>query len=174
MTINITYMGTKRKLTPAVSEVLAAAQPGTLLDAFSGMCAVGAAVGPSRQIWTNDVQIFASEVATALFCCRDAPASPLSYADEHFSNFRRQSDRLSNQFPNSLTAERELLITNSFHSFEHALTRLKAARESELSTCRLRSSHLFTKIYSANFFGMQQAIEADSIYESLRLKRENL
>ena len=45
MGINITYMGTKRSLAPAVSEVIADAQRGILLDAFSGMCSVGEAVG---------------------------------------------------------------------------------------------------------------------------------
>jgi hypothetical protein len=56
MGAGITYMGTKRAIASAVTEVIGQAQPGTLLDVFSGMCAVGEAVGPSRRIWNNDVQ----------------------------------------------------------------------------------------------------------------------
>src|SRR5438552_9025287 len=84
MGVNISYMGTKRVLAESVSEVVAHAQKGILLDAFSGMCAVGEAVGHSRQIWNNDAQIFASQVAKAIFTSQDAPPSALECAEIHF------------------------------------------------------------------------------------------
>ena len=95
MGINITYMGTKRSLAPAVCEVISRAQSGVLLDAFSGMCSIGEAVGTARQIWNNDVLVFASQVAKALFVSRDLPLSPLSCGDIHFDHYRAQRDRLS-------------------------------------------------------------------------------
>jgi adenine-specific DNA-methyltransferase len=58
MGVGITYMGTKRALAPAVAEVARYAQPRTLFDAFAGMCSVGEEIGVTRQIWTNDVQVF--------------------------------------------------------------------------------------------------------------------
>ena len=81
MGVEITYMGTKRALAPAVADVIGQAQTGTLLDAFSGMCAVGEAVGPRRVVWNNDVQVFASEVAKALFMSQKPPMSPLEFGD---------------------------------------------------------------------------------------------
>jgi adenine-specific DNA-methyltransferase len=66
MGVNISYMGTKRELAPAVADVVAQAKEGVMLDAFSGMCSVGELVAPARQVWNNDAQAFSAEVARDL------------------------------------------------------------------------------------------------------------
>jgi hypothetical protein len=66
MPLNISYMGTKRRLASAVAEVVALAPSGPVLDLFSGMCAVASELTPVRQVWCNDVQRFAADVASGL------------------------------------------------------------------------------------------------------------
>jgi adenine-specific DNA-methyltransferase len=171
MGVAISYMGTKRAIAPAVTDVIGHAQPGTLLDVFSGMCAVGEAVGPSRAIWNNDVQYFASEVARALFTSRDAPMSPLSYGDRHFESFRSHRERLNHSFASSLAAESDLLVAFSFSAFDKALRQLTRAIFSDATKCKMRSPHLFASTYSGTYFGISQAIEADAIVHSLETGR---
>ncbi len=76
--LQVSYMGTKQSIASRVADVIADSPPGPLLDLFSGMCAIGSAVAPSRQVWCNDVQVFASTVARAFFAF---PAAPI-----HFDN----------------------------------------------------------------------------------------
>ena len=164
-------MGTKRALAPAVSDVIRQAQSGVMLDAFSGMCSVGEAVADSRQIWNNDVQIFASEVAKALFKSRDIPLSPLSCGDIHFGIYRKQRERVSRSFANSLVAEADLLLATSFAAFKARLAKMRQVLTTEIAKCHLRSPHLFSEIYSGTFFGIDQAIDIDAIVTSLQSAR---
>ena len=169
--VNITYMGTKRALVPLVREVIGRAQPGIMLDAFSGMCSVGEFVGPTRQVWNNDIQKFASEVATALFASRQLPLSPLSCGDIHFARFRKQRLLLSQKFPKSLAAEQYLISSETFSQFTRNHKHLDEALALETSKCNLRSAHLFATTYAGTYFGIKQAIEADAIIVSLRSSR---
>lgn len=168
MGVNITYMGTKRALASAVSDVIGHAQHGIMLDAFSGMCAVGEAVGESRQIWNNDIQVFASKVAQALFTSRELPLSPLSCGDIHFDRFKSQEVLLSRSFSNSLAAEADLLLATSFPAFGRGLTTLQHKLANDTVNCRARSPHLFATTYAGTFFGVKQSIEIDSIITALR------
>jgi adenine-specific DNA-methyltransferase len=167
MGMNIPYMGTKRVLAQSVGEIVAHAQDGILLDAFSGMCAVGEAVGKKRQIWNNDAQIFASQVARAVFTSQDIPMSALECADTHFDNFMRQRKRLTQAFLSALNGERRLLQVCSFKEFSRRTKEIRAALDNDLQNCNLRSPRLFTTIYSATFFGVKQSIDADSIVYAL-------
>jgi adenine-specific DNA-methyltransferase len=160
-------MGTKRALTAAVSDAISYAQPGTMLDAFAGMCAVGEAVGASRQVWNNDIQIFASEVAKGLFVSRSTPLSPLTYGDIHFDRFQKQMAALSRSFAKSLAVEQSLLEANSFPIFLRRFRCLGQVIANDSKACRLRSPHLFSCTYAGTYFGVRQAIEADAIIASL-------
>lgn len=174
MGVGITYMGTKRALAPAVAEVARQAQPGILFDAFAGMCSVGETIGDTRQIWTNDVQVFAYEVARAIFMSRDKPPSPLTCGDIHFDRFRKIQLLLSRSFVTSLAIEEELLQVTSFDVFQSKLHKLQKAISKETANCRLRSPHLFATTYSGNYFGVAQAIEADAICSSLNTAKKGL
>jgi adenine-specific DNA-methyltransferase len=173
MGVGITYMGTKRTLAPAVAEVARHAQPGVLFDAFAGMCSVAESIGEARQIWTNDVQVFACEVARAMFTSRDGPPSPLTYGDIHFDEFRKAQLSLSRSFAVSLAIEQELLQATSFCAFQSKLSNLLRALSNETTKCRSRSPHLFATTYSGSYFGIAQAIDADAIYAALNAASEN-
>ncbi len=169
MGINITYMGTKRALAPVVSEVIADAQGGALLDAFSGMCSVGEAVGTVRQIWNNDIQYFASKVARALFVACDPPPSALACGDAHYVAYKAQKDRLISPFRASIKAEDYLLQSQSYPEFERRAARVSEQLSRDTAACRVRSAHLFAATYSGTFFGIRQAIDADAIMGAIRL-----
>lgn len=105
MGFQLSYMGTKKQTAPAVADVISSAQPGILLDAFAGMCAVGEAVGDRRQLWNNDVQVFASRVAQALFTSKDLAPAISETADMLFNNFQKNLSSLEQRFEEQLVEE---------------------------------------------------------------------
>lgn len=169
MGVSITYMGTKRELAPAVAGVIAHAKEGVLLDAFSGMCSVGEKVAPTRQVWSNDAQVFSSEVARALFVSRDAPPQAILAADTIFPNFEKHSVALSAAFQRSIDAEQRLLEADSFTDFCKAQSVLSKALAGERESAPAAADNLFTVSYSDNYFGIQQAIDIDAIVKSVNL-----
>jgi adenine-specific DNA-methyltransferase len=167
MGVNISYMGTKRHLAPAVCDVIRHAQKGILLDAFAGTCSVGEQIGLSRQVWTNDIQIFASEVARALFTSRDEPLDAVRTADMLFDEFLARRERLCARHKRSLRVETALLESRSFTTFSGLMATLCKQLSGELRTSCHRGN-LFTLLYSNSYFGIQQSIEADAILGAIR------
>ncbi len=167
MGVSISYMGTKRELAPAVGDVIKHAQAGVMLDAFSGMCSVGEEVAPNRQIWSNDVQIFASEIARALFTSYDPPAAAMSAADQHFEVFEAHRIQLAKNHEASIAAEDESLEALDFDTFSRRTGVLSLKLASEVRQRRPLYYRLFTTLYSNNYFGLRQAIEADAIIRSV-------
>jgi len=167
MGAGITYMGTKQALVANVVEVARSAQHGTLLDVFSGMCAVGSAVSKDRQVWNNDIQRFAAEVARALFLSRTDPLTALNLADICYKTYAQQCERLKAAFELSLKCEAQLLQSKSFSAFARNQIEFLKRYRGEAGHCRLRSHSLFARTYSGTYFGLQQAIEIDSIVRAL-------
>lgn len=165
MGIDIPYMGTKRHLAPRVAEVISTAKDGPLLDAFSGMGTVGANVGPARQIWTNDVQEFASAVCKSLFNSSDYPLNRTLAADLNFHSFKESQEKLRQIYSESIDLERNLLESRAFSVFAkrrldltNSLNRIK--RKNLIDTSLW---NLFCTIYSDTYFGVSQCIDIDSI-----------
>lgn len=168
MAVNITYMGTKRELARTVAAVIAKAKEGPLLDAFSGMCSVGEEIAQTRQVWTNDAQVFSAEVATALFASHDEPPNPIRAADLLFADFDRQQKALESRYLASVLTERSALEASSYPKFiclEQKLSKGLATTAASFQNCR---SSLFCKTYSGNYFGIEQAIEIDSIVLAIK------
>lgn len=174
MGVNISYMGTKKDLAPTVAEVIDQAQSGILLDAFSGMCSVGEAVGTKRQVWANDIQLFSSEVAAALFTSRDEPLRPVHIADIHFDKFEENSRILKRRFARSLDAEERLLECGDFETFTMHRTILTEALANDLVNFPKRPDdrNLFATTYADSYFGVRQAIETDAIIHAVDNSRE--
>ena len=170
MGVGISYMGTKRELASVVSEVIATARPGIMLDVFSGMCSVAETVGSARQVWTNDVQAFAFEVATAMFTSSVIPMSSQAVADLYHDLYHQNFTKLSNPLAAALALERDALEATNFSEFET----LRAALTNELaqvSSDRDQDYCLFTRQYADTFIGLKQAIEIDSIIAAIRANR---
>jgi adenine-specific DNA-methyltransferase len=171
MPVNITYMGTKKDLAPLVAQVIRQCQQGILLDAFAGMCSVAEQVGVARQIWTNDIQVFASEVGAALFASRDEPLGPLTTADIHFDAFERHRSRLAKRYAALVDAEDAVLECGSFSAFTRCRGRLSRLVTAHQQFARCRDRELFTTTYPDTYFGVRQAIEADAIIAAIATNR---
>lgn len=172
MPLQISYMGTKRHIASRVAAVIKEAPPGPLLDLFSGICAIGSEVAPSREIWCNDVQVFASTVARAFFT---SPTSPI-HIDESApavrTLFLENSRTLEERFDVALKEETTALQSDNSdrialleqvvpnvatsESLDHEREYLAAAP----STYPYR---LFTITFSGGYLGLRQSIQVDSI-----------
>ena len=172
MPLNVSYMGTKRKIAHRVASIVAGQPRGPLLDVFSGMCAVSTAVGQSRPVWCNDIQTFASWVATAFFT-----SQPLTISSEHAATlalppFRHNAGQLQARFADELLHEDLALASGSvsrIRSLEHRMPNVTDDDEMELERTLLAKRpsatpyRLFSITYSGGYFGLAQSIEIDSI-----------
>lgn len=165
-------MGTKRSLAHAVAQVIQLGQQGVLFDAFSGMCSVGEEVAPTRQIWTNDAQVFSAEVARALFASKDEPPGAIFTADRIHPLFAQHRHSLARAFCRSLLAEQRLVGSTNYAEFSKFQATLTRTLRAELSAAQRRRGNLFTTYYSGNYFGLQQAIDIDSVHQSISLAAE--
>ncbi|PJI45558.1 MAG: hypothetical protein CTR54_06350 [Rhizobium sp.] len=168
MGVNISYMGTKREIAPAVVDVISAAAKGVALDVFAGMCSVGEALAPYRQVWTNDVQAFAYEVAKAVFTECDLPLSRIQISDLHYEKYHSHRTRISGAFATSLAAEADLLESETFEQFEARYSTFKnklAVERVSFASDDLYA--LFTRLYPDTYFGLGQAIEIDSVVAAI-------
>lgn len=170
MSLGISYMGTKRQLASRVADLVADCKNGIFLDLFSGMGAVGAAVAPARQVWSNDLQIFASEVAHACFCSQDSPLSSHDAAELCTEPFAENQQACLQRFYIRVRNESLALACNDISAlasdFEGALSQEHAS-----SGGRKRKHHyLLTKYFGGTYFGVLQAIHADSIRAALDVR----
>lgn len=163
-------MGTKRQLAGRVAGLVADCKNGIFLDLFSGMGVVGAAVAPARQVWSNDLQIFASEVAQACFCSQGAPVWSHDAAELCAEPFAENQQACLQRFGKRVRNESLALAG-------HDVNRLSADFEGALSEKHPASSgrkrkhyYLITKYFGGTYFGVLQAIHADSIRAALDVR----
>jgi adenine-specific DNA-methyltransferase len=159
--IGVSYMGTKQKLANTVGSLIADCRDGTFLDLFAGMSSVGSAVGAARQIWANDLQVFSCEVAKARFCSTDLPLSSYKAAESCHAIYEENRSQCRRLYKSQLAAERDAIARES----ARLLSRL---HEDSVTTTRKavtpdHAHQLFTRYFGGSYFGVSQAIDADSI-----------
>jgi len=174
--IELGYMGTKQRLAPVIADLICQAKPGIVLDAFSGMCAVGTAVGERRPMWNNDVEVFAAGVARSLFIGNDSPPNVLMATELLFDYFATNRTALCARFRRRLGEEREALDSVSIVRLRRYLKRyanfyLEPKTQKEVVQLAHDKKQipyrLFTLLYADSYFGLYQCIEIDSIVFSL-------
>jgi adenine-specific DNA-methyltransferase len=172
MPLSVSYMGTKRQLASAVAEVVALAPSGPMLDLFSGMCAVASEVTPARQIWCNDVQRFAAEVAAAFFTSTEGPRSSETLINRVSLEFLRNVNALDTRFALERSAENAALDSRDAGRIARtdalapniAASRFLASERVLLSRFPQTFPYrLFSITFSGGYFGLDQCIEIDSI-----------
>jgi adenine-specific DNA-methyltransferase len=161
-------MGTKRELAPKVASVVSQARSGLLLDAFSGMCCVGEAVGTKRQVWTNDALAFPASVGRALFTSRDEPPRVPFIVPTIFPRYEDRLTRLSPHFSRSLALEAELLDAESYAKFASLHRQLANALIAEAKSVVGLRSAFFVRNYSNKYFGVSQAVAIDALIGVLK------
>lgn len=170
--LGLNYMGTKRALAPQIASVIAGTRSGPVLDGFSGMCAVGQAVGPARPVWSNDVQVFAATVARALFVYPDHPPRCSVVPEMLFEDFRRNRQRLEREHERLVRDEDLALAHHDARRLSSVTERSRRLLSNDSFRRRLpglrREPHtfpyrLFTYYYSGTYLGLRQCIDADSL-----------
>lgn len=153
-------MGTKRHLTDAIATLCERSRSGPLLDLFSGMCAVGAALAAQRQVWTNDVQSFAYEFGQALFCSKTLPPRADEVAHCAFRDFQRLRAAIAEPLTDKMRGEEMALETANLGEltvlFEHSIV---SAHEA----ARLGSAHPIAHLYGGTYFSTAQAVDIEAI-----------
>lgn len=164
-------MGTKRHLVPNLMGIISSCRSGAFLDVFSGMCSVGRAVAPGRQVWSNDLQSFSQLVASTHFCSQDAPLSRLDALGLTAAHRRAKTDELTNSFATLLAVEHAALEKSDIDALA-TLFEQSVSHAQTFTGAKLAGNHdLFCRRYAGTYFGYQQAIEIDSIrYAIDRLK----
>jgi adenine-specific DNA-methyltransferase len=157
----IPYMGTKRHLAPEVARLVSTCRAGPMLDAFGGMGAVGAAVATSRQVWVNDIQVFAHWVGKAEFTSQTAPFSASAAAGMVEAKFEAIHQAIQAPLGAAIKLESEGLYSESLAGY------LKM-QEGIPDIIKLNASKtdIFSFYYSNNYFGIAQAIEIDALRQS--------
>lgn len=172
MPIQVSYMGTKRKIAPHVAAIIGDGPKGPLLDLFSGICAIGSEVAPSRPVWCNDIQLFASTVAAAFFTSTELPVSFDRAADIAFDTFRENKAELERMYELHLEREKTALASRNARrvaALEAQIPTVASDRKLERQRKALASSpdltpyRLFSITYAGGYFGLSQSIEIDSI-----------
>ena len=165
-------MGTKRSIASHVSRVIEAAPQGALLDLFSGMCAISTAVATSRQIWCNDVQIFASSVARAFFTSPEIPLHADQLARDAVIPFRENCASLLERFAHELFEEKASLQFEDIQQvrrLESIMPNVASGGSIERERTFLAENpetvpyRLFAITFSGGYFSLRQSIEIDSI-----------
>lgn len=165
------YMGTKRGFAPAVAEVICAAKPGIVMDAFSGMCAIGQSVGTRRNVWSNDAQGFAAQVAGALFTSRHRLGLSDPQRNCLKAAFNRNAAALAQRFARRLASERACIASGRVGLIRGYLDRsehvgssghLERERQTLSSSPQQFPYRLCAITFSDGYFGLQQAIDIDS------------
>jgi len=182
MGVSISYMGTKRRLASVVSDIVRRLPHGPLLDAFSGMCAVGQNIGPLRQVWTNDIQLFPAIVGKALFCSKREPMSSENVKQILERPFRRNLKALEERFTTYLKKEENYLVTRKLKDVIAGNTELPyVGNDSKLEQERKRLARkpntfpyrLATITYVGSFFGVKQSMELDSLRYAIDTAKAN-
>ena len=126
------------------------------------MCAVGQQLAPTRQIWSNDLQAFASLVAKTQFCSVERAPTPGSVQALLNDTFHWQMGLMEVEYASALRLERDALasadcdvILATFESRIFVANRIQAG-----SGTRYR---LFSERYAGTYFGVRQCAEIDSI-----------
>lgn len=172
-------MGSKRSLAGRISSEISDRRPGaTVLDAFSGMCAVGAQVAPRHRLITNDAHSFAHIVAQAMFVAPGPPPTSLHAKDELTATYALNAAALRGAVSGRLTAEAEALARIDE---QNGWDRFVALNEAELAAGYPRYPdgfgvarranedveaapyRLATAYFAFGYFGLAQAIEIDSL-----------
>lgn len=174
-------MGTKRILAPQLANVIGESPPGPLLDLFSGICAIANAVGSSRQIWCNDVQLFASSIASTLFVSPPLTLSSDQAADAAHKFYENNCTALRDRFKAHLKDEDRALQSENIcqiKSLEHNSPNIATEWSLDCERAWLAKKpnifpyRLFSLSYSGAYFGIHQCIEIDSIRYAINMLRE--
>lgn len=172
MSLHVSYMGTKRFLSPTICKLISTADSGPLLDLFSGVCTIGSELAIDRQVWCNDTQLFSYGVAQALFQSQSLPLAVDTVIDlaqiyflenmKHLEAlYKEQLDLEKNTFSKPVLSQLQLLKFKMPYS--GTSQKLNELRESYANQLDKFPYCLFSISYAGSYFGLHQCMAIDSI-----------
>lgn len=181
----LNYQGNKNRLLPFIQENgRSYIQKGkAILDIFSGGGAVCSSLIGKYKVFSNDLEPFSYHIANSLI----RKSSFSNFDDDFETKFRKDFTNnrllLSNKMKSFIDKERETIEAKeeakilSFYNHVPTLWNggFSPILDTNISsnTIRLRPHNvfysLFTLIYSASYFGVEQAIEIDSLRYAIEM-----
>lgn len=157
-------MGSKKLLAPRLAELVSEMEEGPFLDLFSGIAAVGTQIASNRQVWCNDVQRFSNLLTKQRFGCPKAFTSCERLIVEARTSFYENQAALSDIFSGALSTERQAMSSMNCAMFLDLIKTVDKASALYLPQLRSdRRSCLFVTSHGGTYFGVQQAIDIDSV-----------
>lgn len=173
------YMGTKKAIAPLVAQQIAMCKGGPLLDLFCGVGCIAEALKGTREIWLNDVQMFAYTVAKSAFTSKSSIQYiniRTKFCEHYYRNFDKLSLSWGELFRHeaALVAAVNFLDLKDFYStFPSVLNNstLESDRISRVSSPFMFPFNLFVIAYSGTYLGVRQAAEADSLRYAISMMK---
>lgn len=167
-------MGNKHHLAQDVAEVVRRQKAGSpLIDVFSGMCSIAAAVAPSaRPVWSNDIQEYAALVARCQLKSGTGPLRSPELAHILAPRFTANFKGLRERFDGDLKNEEGALengepetLKGLFDAWKHTGNDSQLAAEAAqlAEDPQTHPYRLCALTFAHGYFGLRQAIEIDSI-----------
>lgn len=153
-------MGTKRGLANKVGEAVNACASGKFLDVFSGTCSVGESLGTERQVLSNDIQVFAWNVAKAFFCSNEDPMKLLPCSVP--VNFEKNLEALTKTHYRNVVSETKAINAKSIKKLREIQNEFAFIDVQNIKASRFPYD-LFTISYAGTYFSLYQCMEIDSI-----------
>ena len=171
MSLQISYMGTKKWLANQVAHLIKQYPEGIFLDAFSGMCSVGQALDGKRNLWTNDIQKFPSLVGKILFCSKGPFPNEKEITKVLMPYFNKNYKALEGRFITQIAYEEKHLKMQNLEEIIMSNCSPYVGNDPNLENERKRLSinttefpyRLFAITFAGSYFGLKQSVEIDSI-----------
>lgn len=173
----LNYHGSKKKLLDFIHTNISnyIVQDKAILDIFSGTCAVGYSLKKSNIIYANDSEYYSYIISKALL------GNNINLNDELFrKNFFKffeynKSELLKNHLKH-IELEDKSIINNDINSIKKLYTDIPTIWNHKINTHNNCDCYdLFTTYYAGSYFGINQAIEIDSLrYAIEKFKNQDI
>lgn len=168
--MHITYMGTKRRLSSVISEIICTYSRGSVLDAFAGVGSIAASLRDERPVWCNDAQAFSNLVTRSLYTSGSSPDLTSRAWNRWEQLFQKHFDCLVDTYASQIDLEQAYISRNDIGALrECADSQNDLIRRQKLDQAfRKRrvavppAYDLFVQAYRFTYFSAIQSIEIDS------------
>ncbi len=161
----LNYQGSKKNLLEFIHQYASSyIQPdSTILDIFAGTCSVGYSYKRDYSIYANDSELYSYIISTALLG---------TYSDDYLeilekveNYFCKNINKFSENVKENQTREKELLSDsiNASNLIEFYSKLPTIWNNNMLLSLEHKNFELFTIYYSSSYFGLEQAMEIDSL-----------
>ena len=134
----------------------------TILDMFSGTSCVGYSFKSKYRIYANDCELYAYVIAKALLSSSYTDFNQIK--DEFFSYYQENLDKQREQYVEYAKNETLLLSDNNINSLLELYNKIPTVWNNKKLKNSLHDCYeLFTIYYSNSYFGINQAMQIDSI-----------